>query len=155
MSFTEAQNHLSGTLTVTNGTQTANLTLLGQYSTGNFHLTGLVMHPPGLISEGNFGLRQLLDFFWVKSDRRVAAIEREQQELLRQVIEARERFGRISAVFDRRDHPAKRATHCCRGPAGAKRVSGLLIRYPTCYPRVFRFRSPVIDLAGDPWLAYP
>jgi len=29
VSFTEAQNHLSGTLTVTNGTQTASLTLLG------------------------------------------------------------------------------------------------------------------------------
>src|SRR5262249_3157602 len=36
--FKEAKNHLSGTLTVTNGTQTANLTLLGQYSTGNFSL---------------------------------------------------------------------------------------------------------------------
>src|SRR5262245_56435198 len=36
--FKEAKNHLSGTLTVTNGTQTANLTLLGQYSTGNFNI---------------------------------------------------------------------------------------------------------------------
>ena len=36
--FTEASNHLSGTLTVTSGSETANLTLLGQYSTANFHL---------------------------------------------------------------------------------------------------------------------
>src|SRR5262249_40553305 len=37
-SFKEAKNHLSGTLTVTDGTHTANLTLLGQYSAANFHL---------------------------------------------------------------------------------------------------------------------
>jgi len=38
VSFKEDKNHLSGTLTVTDGTHTANLTLLGQYSTGNFSL---------------------------------------------------------------------------------------------------------------------
>ena len=37
--FTEASNNLSGTLTVANGSQTASLTLLGQYSTANFHLS--------------------------------------------------------------------------------------------------------------------
>ncbi len=36
--FREDRNHLSGTLTVTDGTHTANLTLLGQYSTAMFHL---------------------------------------------------------------------------------------------------------------------
>ena len=36
--FKEDKNHLSGTLTVTDGTHTASLTLLGQYSTGNFNL---------------------------------------------------------------------------------------------------------------------
>ncbi|HJZ98141.1 MAG TPA: hypothetical protein VKE70_16640, partial [Candidatus Solibacter sp.] len=36
--FKEASNHLSGTLTVTDGTHTANLTLLGQYTAANFHL---------------------------------------------------------------------------------------------------------------------
>src|SRR5262249_4907401 len=58
VSFTEAQNHLSGTLTVTNGTQTANLTLLGQYSTGNFHLAsdgfgGTVITDPLVGSAGH------------------------------------------------------------------------------------------------------
>ena len=54
--FTEAGNHLSGTLTVTDGTHTANLTLLGQYSTGDFSLaqdrfTGtLVTDPPSSAS---------------------------------------------------------------------------------------------------------
>jgi hypothetical protein len=37
--FTEASNHLSGTLTVTSGSETAHLTLLGQYSTANFTLS--------------------------------------------------------------------------------------------------------------------
>ena len=50
--FQEAGNNLSGTLTVTDGTHTANLTLLGQYVAGQFHLdsdgsTGtLVTDPP-------------------------------------------------------------------------------------------------------------
>jgi hypothetical protein len=38
VSFKEAKDHLSGTLTVTDGTNTATLTLLGQHSTGNFSL---------------------------------------------------------------------------------------------------------------------
>jgi hypothetical protein len=38
VSFKEAQGHLSGTLTVTDGTHTASLTLLGQYSAQNFTL---------------------------------------------------------------------------------------------------------------------
>jgi len=37
--FKEDKNHLSGTLTVTDGTHTANLTLLGQYSANNFSLS--------------------------------------------------------------------------------------------------------------------
>ena len=37
--FKEDKNHLSGTLTVTDGTHTASLTLLGQYSTGDFSLS--------------------------------------------------------------------------------------------------------------------
>ena len=40
-------------------------------------------------------MAEIIDFFWVKSDRRIAAIEREQQELLRQVIEACERSDRL------------------------------------------------------------
>jgi hypothetical protein len=58
--FTEASNHLSGTLTVTSGSETANLTLLGQYSTANFHLASdlhggtLVTDPPSPVaSAGN------------------------------------------------------------------------------------------------------
>src|SRR5262249_35559997 len=38
VSFKEAQGHMSGTLTVTDGTHTANLTLLGQYSAQDFSL---------------------------------------------------------------------------------------------------------------------
>jgi trimeric autotransporter adhesin len=37
--FTEAANNTSGTLTVTDGAHTANLTLLGQYSAANFSLS--------------------------------------------------------------------------------------------------------------------
>src|SRR3974390_2219476 len=50
--FVEAGNNLSGTLMVTDGTHTANLTLLGQYATGNFTLASdghggtLVTDPP-------------------------------------------------------------------------------------------------------------
>src|SRR5262249_28333233 len=36
--FTEAANNLSGTLSVTDGSHTANLTLLGQYVTAQFHV---------------------------------------------------------------------------------------------------------------------
>jgi hypothetical protein len=38
MSFTEAASNLSGTLTVTDGVNTANITLLGQYMAGQFTL---------------------------------------------------------------------------------------------------------------------
>ena len=36
LGFTEAGDNLSGTLTVSDGTNTASLTLLGQYVAGNF-----------------------------------------------------------------------------------------------------------------------
>ncbi len=51
-SFTEAASHTSGTLTVTSGTHTVHLTLLGVYSTSNFNLATdnhggtLVTDPP-------------------------------------------------------------------------------------------------------------
>jgi autotransporter passenger strand-loop-strand repeat protein len=51
-SFVEAGGGTSGTLTVTDGTHTAHLTLLGNYVTGNFHVTSdglggtLVTDPP-------------------------------------------------------------------------------------------------------------
>jgi hypothetical protein len=54
--FQEAKGHLSGTLTVTDGTHTATLTLLGQYSTGNFTLSSdghggtLITDPAGSAS---------------------------------------------------------------------------------------------------------
>ena len=38
VSFKEDKNNLSGTLTVTDGTHTASLTLLGQYSANQFSL---------------------------------------------------------------------------------------------------------------------
>ena len=59
MSFTEASNNLSGTLTITDGTHTATLTLLGQYAAGNFHLASdghggtLVTDPPLVGSAAN------------------------------------------------------------------------------------------------------
>jgi len=59
VSFTEAGTNTSGTLSVTNGTQTANLTLLGFYSTGNFQITNdgfggtLVTDPPLVGSASN------------------------------------------------------------------------------------------------------
>ena len=62
VSFKEDKNHLSGTLTVTNGTQTASLTLLGQYSTGNFNLASdghggtMVTDPPLVGSSGHAAL---------------------------------------------------------------------------------------------------
>jgi len=40
LSFTEAANNLSGTLTVTDGVQTANLALLGQYTASEFVMAG-------------------------------------------------------------------------------------------------------------------
>jgi autotransporter passenger strand-loop-strand repeat protein len=52
--FTEAAGNTSGTLTVTDGTHVANLTLLGQYSTANFGLSNdghggtMVTDPPAL-----------------------------------------------------------------------------------------------------------
>jgi autotransporter passenger strand-loop-strand repeat protein len=39
LKFSEAANHLSGTLTIQNGSHTATLTLLGQYSAANFSLS--------------------------------------------------------------------------------------------------------------------
>jgi autotransporter passenger strand-loop-strand repeat protein len=51
-SFIEASNHLSGTLTVTDGVHTANIALLGQYMASQFHLATdgpagtLVTDPP-------------------------------------------------------------------------------------------------------------
>jgi hypothetical protein len=39
VSFTEASNSSSGTLMVTDGTNTDNLTLLGQYTAAQFNLT--------------------------------------------------------------------------------------------------------------------
>jgi probable HAF family extracellular repeat protein/autotransporter passenger strand-loop-strand repeat protein len=61
VSFQEAKNHLSGTMTVTDGTHTANLTLLGQYSTGNFSLAsdshgGTVVTDPLVGSSGHEAL---------------------------------------------------------------------------------------------------
>ena len=52
--FTEAANNTSGTLTVLDGTHTANLTLLGQYSTANFTLSsdgngGTYIKDPALV----------------------------------------------------------------------------------------------------------
>jgi hypothetical protein len=71
-SFVEAGSLTSGTLTVTDSTHIANIVLLGQYMTGNFHLTNdghggtLVTDPPaaatsdlnpvGLVSEGSISL---------------------------------------------------------------------------------------------------
>ena len=52
LTFTEAGNNLSGTLSVNDGTHAANLTLLGQYVAGQFHIASdgaagtLVTDPP-------------------------------------------------------------------------------------------------------------
>src|SRR5262249_44388303 len=56
--FKEDKNHLSGTLTVTDGTHTANLTLLGQYSAQNFTLAsdgfgGTMITDPAVGSGGH------------------------------------------------------------------------------------------------------
>jgi autotransporter passenger strand-loop-strand repeat protein len=54
LSFTEASNNSSGTLTVTDGTHTDNLTLLGQYTAAQFNLASdgnggtLVTDPPAV-----------------------------------------------------------------------------------------------------------
>ena len=59
LSFTEAGNNLSGSLTVSDGTHTASLTLLGQYATGNFTLSSdghggtLVTDPPALVGSAS------------------------------------------------------------------------------------------------------
>jgi autotransporter passenger strand-loop-strand repeat protein len=54
VTFAEAPGNTSGTLTVTDGTHTANLTLLGQYSTANFSLAsdgagGTFVRDPALV----------------------------------------------------------------------------------------------------------
>jgi autotransporter passenger strand-loop-strand repeat protein len=54
--FTEAGTGTSGTLSVTNGSQTDNITLLGSYSTGNFHIAsdgngGTVVTDPPLTAD--------------------------------------------------------------------------------------------------------
>jgi hypothetical protein len=52
VAFAEAPSNTSGTLTVTDGIHSANLTLLGQYVTGNFNFTSdgaggtIVTDPP-------------------------------------------------------------------------------------------------------------
>jgi hypothetical protein len=52
--FVEASNNLSGTMTVTNGIDTASLTLLGQYTAAQFNLASdghggtLVTDPPAV-----------------------------------------------------------------------------------------------------------
>ena len=56
--FVEAGNNLSGTLTVTDGTHTANLTLLGVYAPGNFTLSsdlhgGTIVNDPPLVVANN------------------------------------------------------------------------------------------------------
>ena len=54
-SFAEAANNSSGTLTVTDGTHTANLALLGQFSTASFSLASdgqggtIVTDPPAMV----------------------------------------------------------------------------------------------------------
>jgi autotransporter passenger strand-loop-strand repeat protein len=58
VSFKEAQDKLSGTLTVTDGTHTANLTLLGQYSAHDFTLasdggTGTMITDPAASNGGH------------------------------------------------------------------------------------------------------
>src|SRR5208337_1231470 len=59
VSFVEAATGTSGTLTVSNATQTASLTLLGSYSTANFAVTNdgnggtLVTDPPALVGSAS------------------------------------------------------------------------------------------------------
>lgn len=58
LGFTEAGDNLSGTLTVGDGTDTANIILLGQYVAGNFTQQGdgnggtLITDPP-VVAPGN------------------------------------------------------------------------------------------------------
>ena len=64
--YTEASNHTSGTLAVTDGTHTADITLLqqyaGQYSTGTFKLSDdgqggtMIVDPPLTKSNGQLSL---------------------------------------------------------------------------------------------------
>ena len=66
LGFQEAGSNLSGTLTVGDGTHTANLTLLGQYVAGQFHLASdgaggtLVTDPPAPTSS-EFAANQLVN----------------------------------------------------------------------------------------------
>jgi hypothetical protein len=59
LSFTEAGSNLSGTLTVSDGTHAANLTLLGQYVTAQFTKAGdghsgiLIGDPPAEAARGS------------------------------------------------------------------------------------------------------
>jgi hypothetical protein len=62
-SFVEASSLMSGTLTVTDGTNTANITLLGQFMTGDFNLrhvkfggTLVTTAPAGAASDSPIGL---------------------------------------------------------------------------------------------------
>jgi trimeric autotransporter adhesin len=58
-SFTENATGTSGVLTVTNGSQTANITLLGSYTTANFTIASngaggtLVTDPPTLVGSAS------------------------------------------------------------------------------------------------------
>ena len=55
LAFTEAAGGTSGTLNVTDGAHTANLTLLGQYSTANFSIASdghggtIITDPPAMV----------------------------------------------------------------------------------------------------------
>jgi hypothetical protein len=58
VSFVEAGGNASGTLTVTDGTHSASVLLLGNYTAGNFHLgaygaTGTLVYDPPLVAEAN------------------------------------------------------------------------------------------------------
>jgi autotransporter passenger strand-loop-strand repeat protein len=63
VTFTEAASNLSGTLTVTSGSETANLTLLGVYSTANFTLSsdgsgGTLVKDPGVTASASIAAPQ-------------------------------------------------------------------------------------------------
>ena len=61
LGFSEAGNNTSGTLTVSDGTHTANILLLGQYVAGNFHITSdggggtVVTDPPVAVASDQQG----------------------------------------------------------------------------------------------------
>ena len=76
LAFAEAQNNGIGTLTVSDGTHTANILLLGQYSAAQFHVTTdgnggtLVTDPPvvsGTAASDPFAARASMD--WASSGR--------------------------------------------------------------------------------------